>query len=141
MLGALGDRHYPAAQDHATAMLWVGETEGDDALAHVLCINQAMPRHPIASEDIALCLNARPGRRARAVTLACIDEAHANPALAWQQMGMPEYLSPGQVDALKVAALPAMVALPFQQDGAQLTLNFQAAPQSVTLLRIEWEPR
>lgn len=140
MLGALGDRHYPVAQDHPTALLWVGETAADASLANVLCINQAMPRHPIGAEDIALRLGVRPGQRARGVTLACIDEAHANPALGWRQMGEPEYLSAAQVETLKAAALPAITALPFAQDGDQLTLNFLAAAQSVTLLRIEWEP-
>ncbi|MDL2353887.1 MAG: glycosyl hydrolase [Pseudomonadota bacterium] len=140
MLGALGERHYPLLQDHPTVQLWIGDSAGDATVAHVLCINQAMPRHPIGAEDIALRLNARPGQRARAVTLACIDDAHANPAQAWRAMGQPEYLSPAQVAALKAAALPLPVALAFCQDGAELALDFALAAQSVTLLRIDWEP-
>jgi len=117
----------------------VGDTEGDDSVTHVLCINQAMPRHPIATEAVALRVAARPGLRAHAVTRACIDEQHANPALAWQQMGSPEYLSAIQVATLKEAAEPVAEALPFEAADGAVTLRFQAAPQSVTLLRIEWE--
>lgn len=134
MLGALGERHYPVAQDHPTVMLWVGDSA-------VLCINQAMPRHPIGAEAIRLNVTLRPGQHARAVTLACIDEAHANPAQAWREMGQPGHLTPAQVASLKAAAVPAMAPLPFHQDGARLTLNFSGAAQSVTLVRIEWEPR
>lgn len=139
MMGKLGERHHPVAQSHPTVMLWVGETEGDDGVTHVLCINQAMPRHPIGSEDVALRIAARPGLRASAVSRTCIDEQHANPALAWQQMGSPEYLSAVQVAMLKQAAAPLTEVLPFDAADGAVTLRFVAAPQSVALLRVEWE--
>lgn len=143
MLVALGECHYPPEppQSHPTVQLWVGEPLGDGLLSRVLCINQAMPRHAIAAEDIALRVRPRPGLRVRRVSLSRIDEQHANPRQLWQQMGEPEYLSAAQVDALRQAATPLLeeLQLPPQDNAEQALLAFSVAPQSVNLLSIEWE--
>ena len=139
MVGMLGERYYPIEQSHPTVMLWVGDTISMPLVSHVLCINQAMPRHPIQDEDINLQLKGRLGRQARSVALTRIDEHNANPAALWRQWGQPEYLSQAQVEALRKAAEPPSTSLPFTAADGKLLLAFQVAPQSVNLLRIEWE--
>jgi xylan 1,4-beta-xylosidase len=140
-LALLGDRHYPVGQTDGNVVMWVGEAGQDAGTTQVLCINQAMPRHPIDTESIGLALRCRPGQRVRALSVRRIDEDHANPARLWGQMGRPDYLSPGQVEALRRESEPKAEALAFEAgaDG-MLRLSFQAAPQSVNLLQIEWEP-
>jgi beta-xylosidase len=99
-----------------------------------------MPRHPIADEQVLLRVTAPAGMRAGAVSMARIDDRHANPVALWQSWGAPDYLSPGQVAALHVASAPVAEPLPFTHDGDLLVLDMHLAQQSVNLLRIEWIP-
>ncbi|MFZ6655602.1 GH39 family glycosyl hydrolase [Undibacterium sp. TJN19] len=132
MVAKLGERHYPVPQSHPNVMLWIGD-------AHVLCINQAMPRHGIREETIALTLQLQPGQRARKVDIHRIDADNANPAALWQQWGEPGYLSTEQVTSLKLASEPQAVNVEFTSTAATLSMSFTAAAQSVNLLAIEWE--
>jgi len=141
LLAMLGDRHYPIAQTDGNVVLWAGEEGAQAPTTQILCINQAMPRHVIDTESVSLTVRAHPGFRAGALTVRRIDDEHANPARLWRQMGQPDYLSAGQVDALRRESEPLAEPLAFElgADGL-LRLSFQAAPQSVNLLQIEWTP-
>jgi len=134
----LGKEHVPVVQDHATVMAWAGGLDDARTSSHVLAINQAMPRHAITDEPIALQLTAPAGMRAAAVSIARIDATHANPAALWQSWGAPEYLSRAQVDALHAASTPPVEALAFHMDGPLLLVDATLAPQSANLLRIDW---
>jgi xylan 1,4-beta-xylosidase len=136
MVARLGKEHVPIAQDHPTVMVWAGGV--DDAASHVLAINQAMPRHAITDEPVTLRLTAPRGRRPGAVSIARIDEQHANPVALWTSWGEPDYLSAAQVADLHAASAPVAATLPFTVDGDLLVLDATLAPQSVNLLRIEW---
>lgn len=135
-MAQLGKAHIGIEQDHATVQLWVGELDGDTS--HVLAINQAMPRHAIAAEPVALRLSAPKGMVAGMVTISRIDEQHANPAALWQSWDAPEYLSSDQVARLHAASAPVAEPLPFVVDGSLLVLETTLAPQSVNLVRITW---
>ena len=139
MLRALGHHHYPVDQPDGNVLLWVGEKSDNRFRTHVLCINQALPRHPVQAEDIELLLRQRPGQRARSMTISRIDADSANPVALWQQMGSPDHLSETQVVQLKVAAAPTISALDVETQQGRTLLRFRAAPQSVNLVRIEWE--
>ena len=132
----LGKAHIALEQDHATVQLWVGELTGDTS--HVLALNQAMPRHAIAAEAVALRLTAPKGMVAGMVTISRIDEQHANPAALWQSWDAPDYLSSDQVASLHAASAPVAEPLPFIVDGTLLVLEATLAPQSVNLVRITW---
>lgn len=140
MVAKLGGQHFPVEQTHPTVLLWVGEPRDGATASHVVAINQAMPRHPIGDEQLLLHLVGRSGRRARAVTIARLDERHANPAALWRSWGAPDYLSPAQVATLREASEPRPEPLPFSADGARLKIDCTLMPQSANLLRIEWEP-
>ncbi|MFZ6733301.1 GH39 family glycosyl hydrolase [Undibacterium sp. Ji42W] len=132
MVAKLGERHYPVPQSHPTVMLWIGD-------AHVLCINQAMPRHDIREEAITLTLQLQPGQRARKVDIHRIDAENANPATLWQQWGEPGYLSAEQVSSLKLASEPQPNDIEFTGTAKTLSMSFTVAAQSVNLIAIEWE--
>ena len=136
MVAQLGRAHVAIAQDHATVMVWAGAVA--DNASHVLALNQAMPRHAIADEEMALRLTAPAGMRATAVRIARIDAAHANPAALWESWGAPGYLSSAQVAALHAASAPVPETLPFTVDGNLLVLKATLAAQSVNLLSIDW---
>ncbi|MES2264093.1 MAG: beta-xylosidase [Pseudomonadota bacterium] len=143
LLAALGTRHYPLAQNHPSVRLWVGDggdTGGKPDQIRVLFINQAMPHHPIAGEAVELTLRARPGWRARAATLACIDEQHGNPAQLWRRMGRPATLAPDQLARLHQASALHELPLTRHESGGQTVLRWDVAPQSAGLARLDWEP-
>ncbi|WLI91105.1 glycosyl hydrolase [Massilia sp. R2A-15] len=139
MLRRLGDRHHPVAQEHPTVVLWVGEQGADAAGCNILCINQAMPRHPIADETVALTLYGCAARRVRAVWIERIDEENCNPARQWEQMGRPEYLAKAQVAELVAVSVPPRTAVGFVQDGDALRLEFGIPAQALAFLRVDWE--
>ncbi|MFZ6872145.1 GH39 family glycosyl hydrolase [Undibacterium sp. Di27W] len=132
MVAKLGEHHYPVPQSHPSVMLWIGD-------AHVLCINQAMPRHDIKEETITLTLQLQPGQRARKVDIHRIDADNANPAALWRQWGEPGYLSAEQVSSLKQVSEPQPSDIEFTCTAATLSMSFTVAAQSVNLLAIEWE--
>lgn len=136
MVAKLGAAHLPVPQQHPTVKLWVGSVV--DGCSHVLAINQAMPRHAIDAVPLLLRLTAPAGQRPHALTIARVDEQHANPAALWRSWGAPDYLRPEQLAALHRAAAPLAQAIDFSVEGDCLRLHTTLAPQSVNLLRIEW---
>ncbi|WP_394780777.1 cellulase family glycosylhydrolase [Undibacterium sp.] len=142
LLAELGDRHFPivsTTQPHDTVALWVGEKGEHAAETHILCINQAMPRHAIADEQIEIRLHTRPGETLKSATLVRIDDSNCNPALLWQQMGQPGYLSAAEIDTLKKSTDLLEAAAEFNTGADHTAVTFQAAPQSLSFLRIVWE--
>jgi xylan 1,4-beta-xylosidase len=138
MMQSLGDRHFPLVQSDPNVVLWVGEQGADAASTQVLCINQAMPRHPIGSAAVSLRL-ARSGRRVANVSVERIDEDNCNPALRWQQMGQPDYLGAAQLAELQAASQLVARPLAFSADEQGVQLALELAPQSLALLRVQWE--
>jgi xylan 1,4-beta-xylosidase len=139
MLRALGDERVELVGAHETVAGWVGC--GADVAASgtdIVLINQAMPRHPIVDENVALRLACPPGIVPTAATVARIDAGHADPVSAWEAMGSPEYLSPAEVDALVAASMPVAEAIAFTVDAGKLAIDVVVAPQSVNHVRIEW---
>lgn len=68
-----------------------------------------------------------------------VDATHGNSFTAWQAMGSPATLSPGQRQALEQASHPAPRALPAAvTDEHLVALRLHLAPQEVRLLRITW---
>jgi|GEM_PF-88765 len=142
MVAKLGQHHYPVKQSHPTLKLWVGEL-GDESRerceSHVLAINQTMPEHPIAQQEITLRLRGRPGYHVTSAHIARIDEDHANPLRMWQGWDEPTYLSAEQVEQLSKAGEPQPEPVDFDWHMGELTLKVTVAPQSVNLLTLGWE--
>ncbi|MEO8755718.1 MAG: beta-xylosidase, partial [Casimicrobiaceae bacterium] len=138
MLRALGDRQIDVTGEHATVAVWVGAGTEASPSSRVVLINQALPRHPIAAEQVTLRLSHASGRKPRAVTLKRIDAEHANPERAWHEMGAPAYPSQAQVAALVSASEVASEPVPFEAGESVLTVRLTLAPQSVNQLDIQW---
>ena len=101
----------------------------------VFVTNYAMPRHEIATESVRVRLVGAP--RPASALLSRIDDDHANPRRAWQDIGEPHYPSPRQVESLHAAS--ALRPEPHQLRVAAGRIEFDLVmpPQSVAALRIE----
>jgi xylan 1,4-beta-xylosidase len=137
MIKALGDKQADVAGTHPTVAVWVG-ADSEALVSHAVLINQALPRHAIASEHVRLRLGHHPGRAVRAVTISRIDADHANPEHAWQSMGAPAYPSPTQVAALMSASQTVAEPVAFHNADNEVCVDVTLAPQSVNQISIEW---
>jgi xylan 1,4-beta-xylosidase len=135
----LGDAQFAVEGTHENVALWIGEKNDDRASTNILLINQAMPRHAIAGEEVQVALSGVGARTARAVWVSRIDEDNCNPARAWQEMGQPEYLSAVAVDKIRAASVPQLITLPFSQTDDVVTIDVSLPPQSLALVNVEWE--
>ncbi len=121
---------------------WIGRDSKDSQRsAHVVLINQAMPRHAVQDEAVVLRLNAPEGMQARMVSLSRVDDQHANPEKAWRDIGAPEYLKPDQVNALIEESMPQAESVAHHMIGDVLEIRLTLLPQSVNCVRIEWAVR
>jgi xylan 1,4-beta-xylosidase len=141
MLRALGDERIEVIGDHGNVAVWVGRNaaQRERGVAAVL-INQAMPRHAIGSEVVRLRLAHAPNLKVRVITLARVDEDHANPERAWRAMGAPTYPKPVEVEAMIAASQAIPESIPFTASPGVLEIEIMLAPQSVNHLQIDWEP-
>ncbi len=134
MVRALGDRQLPVDGAHPTVDVWVS-----GAASTALVVNQAMPRHPVDSVSIAVALSHDGTRRLRAATVERVDEDHANPARAWMAMGSPTDLKPDDVQTLMAASRVASETVACTSGPSTSGFELIVAPQSVNLIRVEWE--
>lgn len=99
----------------------------------VFVTNYAMPRHPIASEAVRMRLSGV--SRPLSALLSRIDEDHANPRRAWQDMGEPDYPSPRQVESLHSAS--TLRSEPLRVAEGSIEFDLVMPPQSVAAVKIE----
>lgn len=133
LLHSLGDCLFPVQGSHDTVDVRV--SEGDNSVT-VFVTNYAMPRHEIATESVQVRLLGAP--RPLSALLSRIDDEHANPRRAWQEMGEPDYLSPRQVEALHVASALRPEPHPLRVAEDVIEFDLVMPPQSVAALKIQF---
>jgi xylan 1,4-beta-xylosidase len=130
-LHALGNEQIDMRRNHPTVDSWlaVGERQ-----AAIVLTNFALPRHPIAAEEITITLEGA------TAPLRCviqrIDADHSNPKRRWQERGQPEYLSKELVAELTEASRLRDEELPvtFEQQKLKCTVVLPAL--SVAVIRL-----
>ena len=132
LLHGLGNCLYPVRGSHDTVDVWVS---GGDGCVTVFVTNYAMPRHEIAAESVRVRLVG--ARRPVSALLSRIDEDHANPRRAWQEMGEPDYPSPRQVETLHAASALRPEVHPLRVAEGRIEFELVMPPQSVAALKIE----
>ncbi|MBA2590276.1 MAG: beta-xylosidase [Alphaproteobacteria bacterium] len=111
---------------HETVDAWF--VRGDQK-SQLMMTNFALPRHPIATQEIQFTLaGAHPPSQ---VTIQRIDLEHANAKRHWEQLGKPDYLSAAMVAELKDASMLQEEHLEFSHQDGSLTLRVSMPPQSV----------
>ena len=131
LLHGLGDCLYAVRGSHATADVRVS---GGDGCVTVFLTNYAMPRHKIAPESVRVRLVGAPPPVS--ALLSRIDEDHANPRRAWQDMGEPDYLSPRQVEALHAASTLSPQPHPLRVTEGRIEFDLVMPAQSVAAVKI-----
>jgi xylan 1,4-beta-xylosidase len=138
ILHRLGDRRLCVSGSHPTVDAWA--VSGREAI-NIVLTNHALPRQPIKNQRVKLRLDSVP--RPDSVTTQRIDDGHANPKKAWQEMGEPEYLSSSQIDELHKSA--ALVSEPyiyqFRDDGLDLKLDLPPHAVAAVILKFRTNPK
>jgi xylan 1,4-beta-xylosidase len=134
LLHGLGSELLQVEGRHPTVDVWV---VCKDKLVTVLITNLAMPRHPIQTELIHVCLLGAPAPQR--AWLERIDEDHANARALWHTWGEPEYLSALEVEQLARTSALMQEPQPWTREGDNLGFHVSLPPQSVTALTIEFD--
>jgi len=125
LLHQLGDRQLVVDGLHETVDCWA--VKGDHRLT-VMLTNFALPRHPIDSQRVRLRIKSK--AKPAHVSVRRIDETHANPKAAWQNMGSPEYPDHAQIQMLhessKLIVEPLRATFESDIASVEITLPRQA---------------
>jgi xylan 1,4-beta-xylosidase len=133
LLHALGTELMSVDGQHATVDAWLVR---DGASATIVLNNFALPRHPIATENVRFMLKG--ATVVEAATIQRIDLEHANAKRRWEQMGKPEYLGARLVAELdEVSRLRSEPVTVGTQDG-QPCIEVEMPPQAVATIRFQW---
>ena len=135
LLHGLGFEQLPVAGSHTTVDVWV--VRGDGKVT-VLAANSALPRHPIAIEEVRVSLSQ--AAAPTTVTIARIDDEHANAKRTWLAMGAPEYLSDQRVQALHAASELVYRPQPYDMAGGVIELAFTLPEQGVAAITLNLAP-
>src|SRR5829696_5676359 len=134
-LHQLGDQYSVVDGLHETVDCSVVQKESS---VTVLLMNHTTPGHSIETEDVHVRLDNAPepvGAR-----IQRIDEDHANPKRAWQEMGQPEYLSRKDVERLEEASqVVSEKQLVSFRDGS-LFLRASLPTHAIAAITVEFKP-
>lgn len=133
LLHELGTEMLPVTGRHDTVDAWL--VRGDHKVTLMLT-NFALPRHPIAEEQVSFRLKA--ASPAKKALIQRIDLENANAKRHWEQMGKPEYLSRQMVSDLQAASELNPRDIPFSVDQGSTRLAVTMPPQSVAAIQIEF---
>jgi xylan 1,4-beta-xylosidase len=132
LLHKLGTDILQVEGDHATVNVWVIRKPG---VFNILLTNSALPRHPINNESVRITLNNIP--QITTAFVERIDGEHANATVAWQRMGGPATLCPGDVGILELASqlVQKPLELVFKKNTA--TVDIELPAQGTALITLE----
>jgi xylan 1,4-beta-xylosidase len=130
LLHGLGTEILPLEGRHETVDAWLVRGEGR---ATLVLTNFALPRHPIATEQVSITLKS--ASHASMAVIQRIDLEHANAKRRWEQMGKPEYLSAELVAELNDASSLREEPFPCSVKDGIMTIEVPMPPQSVAAIR------
>jgi len=118
---------------HDTVSVWAVRSE---ARLTLLLTNHALPGHPVKTERVELSVLESPAPVA--VHIERVDDAHANPARPWHDMGAPTYLRTAQVEQLQAAAELVAERFPFTYVEGVIGLVVELMPHAVAAITLEF---
>lgn len=133
LLHELGNQLLAGDGIHPTVDAWF---IGDAKKLTVMLTNYALPAHAIAHERVQIKI--RQTARPAAISAQRIDDGHANPRRAWQEMGEPEYLKPAHVSRLENASLLRREKIPYSYSGNAVEFAINLPPQGVAAVTLEF---
>jgi xylan 1,4-beta-xylosidase len=132
ILHHLGDERLEVVGTHRTVKTWVVRRGRS---VTILCVNNAMPRHPIHQEtvDVTLTSSSPP----RTAFIERIDDDHTNPRARWEAMGAPTYPSVDECRALELASRLAREPHPVRYVDGAIHARIVLPPHAVAAVTIE----
>lgn len=135
LLHRLGDQTYLVDGIHETVDAWAVRGEGG---ATVLLTNHALPRHPIATEQVRIHLAGAP--RPDNVYVERIDDDHANAKRLWVEGGKTQFPPPAEVERLREASRLVREPQPCKYEGGSVVLELSLPPHAVAAVTLEFPP-
>ncbi|MFN2492591.1 MAG: glycosyl hydrolase [Pyrinomonadaceae bacterium] len=108
----------------------------NDLTLTILLTNHTTPGHSIETEGVEVEL--KNVSEPNAAHIQRIDAEHANPQLAWREMGQPEYLAEKDVERLQRASLLVKERQPFTYKDRSILLRIRLPPHAVAAITIEF---
>ncbi len=130
LLHELGGELYEARFSEGTVDGYAA-AKPEAGAVQLLLVNHHSLLHDIEAETVAVRLSGCGA--CVGADIQRIDDSHANALAAWQAMGSPEYLTPGQVSALAGASELAREAQPFAQEGDAVSLEVALPPMGTAV--------
>jgi xylan 1,4-beta-xylosidase len=131
LLHSIGTEQFLVDGLHETVDCWVIRK---DSTVTVLLTNHTTPGHSIETERCEIRLNnvPEPGE----AFIRRIDAEHANPKLAWEEMGQPEHLSEKEIGQLEEASQIVKERQRFKFEEGALRLKVDLPPHAVAAITI-----
>jgi len=133
LLHHLGNEKLPVVGTHETVDAWVVRKEKS---LTVLLTNHAQPRQEIVTQLVQVRLANAP--EPHAAYIERIDQDHANPQPLCQGMGVPEYLSPLQVEQLEAASRLVKEPLAWNYGDGMVQVDVDLPPHAVAAIRLDF---
>jgi xylan 1,4-beta-xylosidase len=133
LLHRLGEELLHVDGRHETVDVWV--VRKPESMV-VMLTNHALPRQPIAAEEVQVRLLGTPAPRA--AWIQRIDREHANVKRLWQEMGEPEYLSAAEVERLEEKSRLRKEPQAFRCEDRAVCLDVTLPPQAVAAVTLEF---
>ena len=129
LLHELGTEMLPVEGTHETVDAWFVRGAYRSTL---MLTNFALPRHPIATEEVCFVLHAP--HSDTAASIQRIDLEHANAKRHWEQLGKPDYLNAATLIELNGVSqlLETPLAIELHQDTVSVIVSMP--PQSVAAI-------
>jgi xylan 1,4-beta-xylosidase len=133
LLHRLGGELLHVEGRHDTVDAWVARKPGE---AIVMLSNHALPRQPIATEEVQVRFVGTPSPRS--VWIERIDQDHANVKRHWQTMGAPEYLRAAEIERLEESSRLKKEPQMFRYEGGVLSLDLTLPPHAVAAIALDF---
>ena len=136
LLHHLGTEKLPVQGAHETVDAWVIRKS---CSVTVLLTNHAQPRREISTElvDVRLTHATEP----RAAYIERVDQDHANAPPFCQEMGMPEYPSPLEVERLQAASRLVKEPMGWTLEEGTIRLNIELPAHAIAAVTLEFAPK
>ncbi len=129
LLHELGTEMLPVEGTHETVDAWFVR---DARRSTLMLTNFALPRHPIATEEVCFVLHAP--HSGTAASIQRIDLEHANAKRRWEQLGKPDYLNTAALIELNGVSQLAETPLAIELHEDTVSVNVSMPPQSVAAI-------
>lgn len=132
LLHQLGNERLPRPEEQGTVGM-LAASDGEGGLC-VIAYNQQIEGEPIQKERIQLSVD---HITASAALIQRVDEDHANPRKAWDEMGCPDYPNAGQMDRLYLASQLHEESLELVRTEKGVQVEFELPENGIVLIKIK----